>query len=66
MVKFMDPVHGAVDRWRAGSTVDRAGSVLPAQGASGAAGLRSSPAEAGEGKGDEAVSMRGSPEHGRW
>jgi hypothetical protein len=46
MVKSMDCVHGAVDR---------AGGVSLAQGASGAAALRSLPGEVGEGEGDEGL-----------
>jgi hypothetical protein len=38
--------------------VDRADGTSPTQGASGAVGLQTSPAEAGEGGGDEVVPMR--------
>jgi hypothetical protein len=70
LVKFVEWVHGAVDRRRGrfhdGSSGWRGqshGGTSSAQGALGSAGLQSSPPQAGEG--DEAVLMRGSPEHGR-
>jgi hypothetical protein len=42
------------------------GGSSPAQGAPSVVRLRSSPVEAREGEADEAVPMRGSPEHGQW
>jgi hypothetical protein len=58
----MDRVHGAVDRRR--DWVQ--GGPQVACGASGAMGLRSLLAEAGEEEDDEAVLVRGSPELERW
>jgi hypothetical protein len=57
----MSQVHGTWTKWWHGLSC---GSALT-QGALGAAGLRSSQAEAGEGEDDKAVPMRGSPGHDR-
>jgi hypothetical protein len=69
MVKSVDWVHGVMDRRRGRFMVDqgllRHETWRCVTGAPGAAGLRSSPTEAGEGEDDDAMLMRGSPGHDR-
>jgi hypothetical protein len=64
----VDQRHGWVHGGPSGRHEQSHSGTSSAQGAPGAARLQSSPAEAreGEGEGDEAVLMRGSPEHGPW
>jgi hypothetical protein len=63
----MGPWTGGVvgSRWTKGGADIRHNGASPMRCAPGAAGLQSSPMEAGEGEGDEPVPMRGSSGHGR-